>query len=65
MNRFLYLGLEVLMPMLRRLKPSLRRVSRCAREVTAGIDFDADLTFGIELEMFLREGEEILDLLGA
>src|SRR6266849_8921448 len=30
----------------------------------SGVDFDANLAVEIELEMFLCEGEEILDLLG-
>ena len=50
--------------MLRRLKPRRRRVSRCARLVTRGSIFDADLRIGREGKSLSRVAEEVFHLRG-
>src|SRR6266581_4740806 len=51
------------MPMLRRLKPSLRRVSRCSREVTRG-STSMPISLRVEMEVLFRKCEKIFDLFG-
>src|SRR5882672_9040390 len=64
MNRLLHLGLEVLDAHAETVEAQLAESFEMLAGSYAGIDFDADFTVGIEMEMLFREGEEILDLLG-
>src|SRR5216684_1781631 len=63
-HRLLHFGMEVLNAHAETVEAEfVQRFEMLARGYT-GVDFDPNLTVGVEMEMFFRECEEILDLLG-
>src|SRR5882724_4738021 len=58
MNRFLYLGLEILNAHAETIKAEFAKSLEMRKRGYAWIDFDADLAFGIEMEMFSCEREK-------
>src|SRR6266478_6288230 len=63
-HRLLHVGMEVLNAHAETVEAEFAQRFEMLATGYTGVDFDPNLTVGVEMEMFFRECEEILDLLG-